>query len=64
MVYCYIASVYGKTQGYVYRRYVVHSHIFSVFALQCNCSWSSPYIVLMLVALITVLVLVIDIVVQ
>ena len=29
-------------------RYIVHSHIFSIFALQCNCSWSSPYIVLML----------------
>ena len=48
MVYCYIAIVYGKTQGDMYRRYIVHSHIFSVFALQCNCSWSSPYIVLML----------------
>ena len=38
MVYCYIAIVYGKTQGYMYREYIVHSHIFTVFALQCNCS--------------------------
>ena len=33
MVYCYIAIVYGKTHGNMYRRYIVHFHIFSIFAL-------------------------------
>ena len=66
LVYCYIAIVYGKTQGYMYRRYIVLFHIFIVLVLQCNCSWSSLYIVSMLCSCtnITVLVLVIDIVVQ
>ena len=43
MVYGYIAILYVKTQDY---RYIVSFCIFSVFALQCNCTWSSRYIFL------------------
>ena len=64
MFYCYIAIVYGDTQGYMYRRYIVPT---SLEFLPYNATAHGLVRILFLcyvVALITVLVLVIDIVVQ
>ena len=64
MVYCYIAIVYGDTTGYMYHRYIVPT---SLEFLPYNVTAHGLVHILFLcyvVALITVLVLVIDIVVQ
>ena len=62
MVYCFIAIVYGDTQGYMYRRYIVPTSFlpYNVTAHGLVRIFYSCYVV----ALITVLVVVIDIVVQ
>ena len=60
MVHCYIAIVYGKTQGYMYRRYIVHSHTFIEF-MPYNVTAHGLVLILLIcyvAALITVLVLV------
>ena len=65
MVYCYIATVYGKTQGYMYSIYIVPST--SLAFLPYNVTAHGLVLISFLcyvVALITVLVFVIYIVVQ